>query len=522
MKNQEIINKYLTKNHRPKISTNLITFEVATENILELCVKFYQMDKLPLKTIKAVDTRSDDGCFKIFYIFAVPGENVFLAPFIRLEKTTKFPSLVNKIYEANCYEMEIQSFFGLTAVGHSNQQQFILHGNWPKDVFPLRKDFKWDKRPQTANVPYKFQTIAGEGIYQIPVGPIHAGIIEPGHFRFSVAGEEIVFLEPQLGFVHKGSEKLFETLELTDKLKLSERISGDTSFSHSLAFCQAVETLGNITVPARAEFLRVIYSELERLANHLNDTGYIINDTAFNTLGSIGTRLREQTMQICERLTKSRFLRGVNTIGGVTKDIDEQEANSLAAELKIIQKDYADFLDIAQGSEIVQNRLKTTGILTLQTALDHGVVGIAARAVGLEIDARIEYPYAAYEKIGFKMARQETGDVYARFMIRAEEIETGIDIILKALKIMPKGKIINKTQLTLAKDSATISITEGWRGDIVYFVTTDTKGEISRVGVRDASFLNWPAVPYAVIGNIVPDFPLINKSFNLSYSGFDR
>ncbi|HSW89099.1 MAG TPA: hypothetical protein VLG12_08095, partial [Candidatus Saccharimonadales bacterium] len=384
------------------------------------------------------------------------------------------------------------------------------------------KDFHWNTRPKTANEPYEFQKVAGEGIYEIPVGPVHAGIIEPGHFRFRVAGEEIVALEPQLGYVHKGSEKLFETHPLADKVKLSERISGDTSFTHSLAFCQAIESLSSVEIPERAKYLRVIYSELERLANHLNDVGFILNDTAFTFGGSNGPRMKEHLMQLCERITGHRFLRGVNVIGGVTKDISAEMGQTLLEELLEIQEDFEEVIAITEDNETVLNRLKGTGILDKQVAIDHGVVGIAARAVGLPADARKEYPYAAYDSLLFKVAKQVTGDVYARYHIRIAEVYMAIDLISQSLKKLPKGPIQTKAKIELAKDAYTISITEGWRGDIVYFVATDKRGEISRVGVRDASFLNWPAVPYAVSGNIVPDFPLINKSFNLSYSGFDR
>lgn len=518
----EIIKKYIPKIKDVERNTNLILFPVTEEELPIVCNELYRVHKLPLKTIKATDERKDHGVFKIFYLFVIPNESLFLVPYLSLKNTTAFPSLVSQMYEASLYEREIHSFFGLTPIGHPDLRPFILHENWPGNMFPLRKDFRWDTRPEKANEPYEFQKVEGEGIYEIPVGPVHAGIIEPGHFRFSVAGEEIVSLEPQLGYVHKGSEKLFEKLALADKVKLSESISGDTSFSHSLAFCQALETLGDVKVPERAQYLRVIYSELERLANHLNDVGFILNDTAFTFGGSNGPRMKEHVMQLCERITGHRFLRGVNTIGGVTKDLTDDLAQSLIAELDAIRKDFEEVIAITEDNETVLNRLKGTGILDKQVALDHGVVGIAARAVGLPYDARKEYPYAAYDSLTLKTAKQITGDVYARYHVRISEVYTAIDLIAQAIKKMPKGAIQSKSAVSLQKKAYTVSITEGWRGDIVYFVATDAKGEISRVGVRDASFLNWPAVPYAVAGNIVPDFPLINKSFNLSYSGFDR
>jgi Ni,Fe-hydrogenase III large subunit/Ni,Fe-hydrogenase III component G len=516
----EIITKYIPKTLTPEKHTNLILFQVPSEEIIAICKELYDMHKLRLKTIKATDERKKHEAFKIFYVFGIPDEKFFLVPYISLKNITKFPSLVGHIHEATMYEREIHTFFGLTPVGHPDLRPFILHENWPANMYPLRKDFQWRTRPEMAHESYEFQKVSGEGIYEIPVGPIHAGIIEPGHFRFSVAGEEIIALEPKLGYVHKGSEKLFETLSLPDKVKLAERISGDTSFSHSLAFCQAVETLGNITIPKRAKYLRVIFSELERLANHFNDIGFILNDTAFG--GSNGTRLREHIMQLCKQITNHRFLRGVNIIGGVTKDISSEVQKLLQTTLPQMQKDFEEIITITEDAETVMNRLQKTGILDKQIAQDHGVVGIAARALGLHSDARIEHPYAAYEELPVKMAKQTTGDVYARYWIRIAEVYNAIEIILQAIKKLPLGNIVADTPIILEKNTYTIGITEGWRGDIVYFVATDSTGKIDRVGVRDASFLNWPAVPYALPGNIVPDFPLINKSFNLSYSGFDR
>ncbi|NTU46973.1 hypothetical protein HGA88_05090 [Candidatus Roizmanbacteria bacterium] len=518
----EIIKQFLPQSVSPELSTNLILFAVPHDRLTEICTTLYTTHSLPLKTIKAADERATNGVFKIMYIFAVPHEKYFLVPYVAVKEGQSFPSLVKHIYESLRYEQEIHSMFGLLPEGNVFLQPFILHENWPQTSFPLRKDFKGTTRPAMIDATGPFQKIEGEGIYEIPVGPVHAGIIEPGHFRFSVAGEEIISLEPKLGYTHKGSEKLFESFTIPEMIKLSERISGDTSFTQSLAFCQAIEQLGGIKVPKRASYLRVIYSELERMANHLNDVGFILNDTAFSFGGSYGTRLREQIIQLCEELTGHRFLRGVNTIGGVTKDISPEKQQSIGALVRSLKKDFEELIEIVENKETVLNRLRGTGVLEKQTAHDYGVVGIAARASDIPVDARIDYPYAAYPDMNVQVAKRDSGDVYARYNVRIQEVINAIHIILHALNNLPSGQISQHTTLTLKPNSYTVSITEGWRGDIVYFVATDTNGKVSRVGIRDASFLNWPAVPQAVVGNIVPDFPLINKSFNLSYSGFDR
>lgn len=519
---QEIVKNCLPAGASVKIEGKTALFEVKEENLESVCETLYYEHKLPLHIITAADERQNEGAFKIFYVFGVPRENISIIPFIKLKNKTDFPSLVSKIHEASLYEREIKTFFGLNPTGHPNPRQFNLHNNWPADVFPLRKDFNWNTRPKTADTPYKFNSVEGEGIYEIPVGPVHAGIIEPGHFRFSVAGEEILLLDARLGYTHKGSEKLFETFPMNDKIRLSERISGDSSFNHSLAFCQALEDLAGIDAPSRAKYLRVIFAELERIANHLNDIGFIMLDTGFNFGGSQCTRLREMTMQWNENLTGSRFLRAVNIVGGVVKDINNETKDELLGFIKNLLKDFDEIMEIAGGSSILQNRLKETGVLDRQIAQDHGARGIVVRSCGIAFDSRREFPYAAYGEVQTPVAIYSGGDVYSRFMVRIKELRCSVQIIEEALIKLPQGDISADFSGKFKKNSCAIGIAEGWRGDIVYFVITDSGGNISRVAVRDPSMLNWSTVPYTAKGNVVLDFPLINKSFNLSYSGNDK
>jgi Ni,Fe-hydrogenase III large subunit/Ni,Fe-hydrogenase III component G len=514
------LKQYLFKNSEPEHCGNAVVFEVPAEEIIKVANDLN--NNFSLKLITATDERAENQGFKIWYIFGDPKNNCFIIPFIQLKSTEEFPSFAPSVHAAWNYERKIQTFFGLKPIGHPDSRPIILHENWPANVFPLRKDFDWKNRPKIAQGEYKFQKVEGEGIYEIPVGPIHAGIIEPGHFRFSVAGEEIMLLEARLGFVHKGSEKLFEVLPLADKVHLSEKISGDSSFSHSLAFCQAVESLGDIKVSKRARYLRVVYAELERLANHLGDIGAIMIDTGFNFGGSNGARLREMIMQINERLTSSRFLRGVNTIGGVTKNITDEEKNKLTNDLEKITKDFSEVIAVAENSSSLFNRLQGTGTLSPEVAQEHGVVGVPAKAIGIKNDTRLNYPYAAYDEISLGDIPTETdGDVHARFKVRVKEVYASIKIIQTALNQMPDDSLALPEKIMFKKNSLAISLVEGWRGEIIYFVTTDANGNISRVVPRDPSFINWAALGHAGPGNVVPDFPLINKSFNLSYSGND-
>ncbi|HET7290542.1 MAG TPA: NADH-quinone oxidoreductase subunit C [Thermodesulfobacteriota bacterium] len=519
---QDILDKYVPGRFRIRKEGNVAVYNVLFDELPGVADQLYFTHSLQLKTITAMDERSESGGFRIYYLFGVPKENIFLAPCITLTDREEFPSITKAIHEASGYERKIGTFFGLKPARHPHPRPIILHENWPGTSFPLRKDFEWRHRPAEAHGSYEFRKVEGKGIYEIPVGPVHAGIIEPGHFRFNVLGEEIVSLEPKLGYKHKGTEKLFEVLPVAGKVRLSERVSGDTSFTHSLAFCQAVENLAGIAVPERAKYLRVVFSEMERLANHLNDIGFIMLDAGYNFGGSSGARLREIVMQSCERIAGNRFLRGINTVGGVTRDITGETGAELLNTLKKVHDDFNDVIEIAEGSFSLSNRLSGTGKLERQIALDHGAIGVTGRAIGIAHDARVEYPYAAYDKLKFEIALEEEGDVRARWLVRVKEVHSSLNIIEQALLGIPLGdELISGNVTALRKHSYGVGVAEGWRGDIVYFIATDAEGEISRVDVRDPSFINWTVLGYAGKGNVVPDFPLINKSFNLSYSGND-
>lgn len=521
--NKKVIQQLIPPDTIVDFSGNMAVFRISISDIKELIRTLCNRKELSLKLITATDERKESGCFKIWYIFGVPKENIFLIPYIELQDTLEFPSVALLCPEAFHYENKIQTFFGLTPIGHPDIRQVILHENWPKDIFPLRKDIDLSIRPRDAHGIYQFHQVEGEGIYEIPVGPIHAGIIEPGHFRFSVAGETIMLLEPRLGFTHKGSEKLFEHLPLADMVRLSEKISGDSSFSHSLAFCQAVEKLSGKEPPERARYLRVIYAELERLANHIGDIGAIMVDTGFNFGGAQGARLREMVMRINERLTGSRFLRGVNVIGGVKKDITKDEVETLSRDLDMIAKDFSEVIAIAEHTSSLIDRLQDTGTLSYIVAQDCGVTGVAAKAAGVQKDARIDFPYASYGTLfPGNIETATTGDVYARFSVRIKEVAASLRIIERAMRDISDGPIRSSLDtITLEKNSCSVGIVEGWRGEIVYFLTTDSNGNIARVAPRDPSFLNWTVLGIVGVNNVVPDFPLINKSFNLSYSGND-
>lgn len=505
--------------------SNLLIISVSDHDLLPVVRNLIGEQHLDLKTVVATDERDTKKCFIVRYIFSVPKETVFFVVELMVDPVeAAFPSLVSVSQAFALYEQEVKSMFGLEPIGHPNPSRIILHRHYPKDIYPLRKDFSWNTTfpLPTEDTITEVQGVEGEGIYQIPVGPVHAGIIEPGHFRFSALGEEIIKFEAELGYVHKGTEKLFETLPLEQTLSLAEHVSGDSSVHHALAFAQAVETLAGASIPERAKLIRMVCAELERLANHFNDIGFIMLDTGLSFGGSHGARLRERVMQWNEHIAGNRFLRGMIVFGGVSRDIDEKLADALADDLELLETDFKEVVTIAKDSDSVYNRLKETGRLDRQIADDYGVVGVPARALGKSMDARADFPYAAYEAVQFSVVTEEYGDVHARFWVRVKEVYQSFRILNQVLALLPFEHSACQTPIgTLPVNRMALGMVEGWRGDIVTFVATGVDGKLTRVKVRDPSFINWQVVPHALLRDIVPDFPLINKSFDLSYSGND-
>ncbi|TAJ22482.1 MAG: hydrogenase large subunit, partial [Nitrospirae bacterium] len=432
-----------------------------------------------------------------------------------------FQSITPHIHAAKWYEREIRDLFGLIAQGHPDLRRLVRHEHWPKGAHPLKKDFPWDKVLARQQGQHVFRRIEGEGVFEVPVGPIHAGIIEPGHFRFSVAGEPIMQLELHHFWKHRGVEKLFEQQPLTTAVPLAERVSGDTTVGHSLAYCQAVETLLGLEIPRRARYLRSLYLELERLHNHLGDVGAICNDTAYALAHAHCGRMKERILQLNDRLTGSRFLRGVNRVGGVGIDFTSAQLIEVVEEIDAIERDFSEIETIIFANASLTDRLEATGVLKERTAWDHAVMGVVGRASGIDRDLRRDRPFAAYDELPVNVALYRYGDVRARMRVRMDEIHESARLIRGIRGRMPQGPIKAEPSRTPAVGEWALSAVEGWRGEILYMVMAGEEGRVHRCKVRDPSFVNWPAIQWAVLGNIVPDFPLINKSFNLSYAGND-
>ncbi|MEO8677672.1 MAG: NADH-quinone oxidoreductase subunit C [Vicinamibacterales bacterium] len=477
-----------------------------------------------LMTLFATDQRRQAGQFRLHYVWSLPRLQTFLIVSAPVEAASpSFASIAAKHPAANWFEREVMDFFGLVADGHPNPTRVALHEDWPEGAWALRQDFAGDTIvPRVAGEHHPFRPVTGEGVFQVPVGPVHAGIIEPGHFRFGVAGEPVLYLQLRLFYVHKGIEKRFERLPWRHGVWLAESISGDTAVGHALAHAHAIERLANVSVPPRGQALRIILLELERIYNHVADIGAVATDVAFTVPASRAQAMREGLVRLQDRLFGTRLLRGTISVGGVKRDLKPEACEALQEYLRAFEREFDSLIALLVDAGTFTDRVDGTGILTHQAASDLGIVGVAARASGVDADFRRDHPGDGYEHLRFEVPVENGGDVRARLMLRAREVEQSLVILHQVLHAMPGGPAAVPAPAQLPARSSALGWVEAWRGPCTHWIATDERGEIARVKVTDPSFLNWPGLVQAVPGNIIPDFPVINKSFNLSYSGNDR
>jgi Ni,Fe-hydrogenase III large subunit/Ni,Fe-hydrogenase III component G len=412
----------------------------------------------------------------------------------------------------------IRDLYGIQAGNDS--RGWLRHAAWPEDAYPLRRDVPADARLPASDARYPFVRVEGEGVHEIAVGPVHAGIIEPGHFRFSVVGERVLRLEERLGYTHKGIEKRFESLSIAQGSRLAGRVSGDTTVGFGWAYAMAAEQAAGCTVPRRALWLRALLLERERLANHLGDLGYLGNDGGLAFGLAQFSRLKEDLLRLNQRLFGHRYLMDRVVPGGVDADLDAAGAAALMGEADALEDEVADLRAIYYDHAGLQDRCIHCGVLAPRTAAALGVVGLAARASGIAIDARAYPGFAPYEELEPRISSHRNGDVAARIVVRFEEIADSLRLQRAIVGQLPAGHL--RAEVATPRSGARgIGWVEGWRGEVFVALEAGEAGRIRRCHPHDPSWQNWPALEHAVLGNIVPDFPLINKSFNLSYSGAD-
>ncbi len=495
---------------------------VPADLVAGCCAQLCRKWDARLVSLFADDARPAEAAFHLYYVFALDAAHgcIVLRGTVPADKP-EFASLTDAIHGVNWQEREVQDLFGLRLLGHPNPRRCALHDDWP-EVHPLRKDFDLHTvLPPFAGPRHRFREVEGEGVFQVPVGPVHAGVIEPGHFLFSVAGEPVLYLQLRLFYTHKGTEKLFEALPVPHAVRLAESISGDSGFAHATAFCHAVERAAGVEAPPRGRALRTVALELERLYNHLGDIGAICTDVAFVTANMHALRLKEAVLRVNEHLTGSRLLRGAARLGGVRFDLDPERRAALAGLLAWLRPEFAALVALIRESSGTRDRLETTGVLRPEVARDLGVVGLAGRASGIDRDLRRDFPHAFYDQVRFTVPVFTEGDVQRRLAVRREEVVQSMGILEQVLDRLPDGPVAVPVG-EIPPDRVALGYVEGWRGEIFHWIRTAPGNRLARCKVKDPSLQNWPALSEAILGNIIPDFPVVNKSFNLSYSGTDR
>ena len=430
-----------------------------------------------------------------------------------IAKSGKYPSVAARHPPATRLERAIQDLSGLEAVGTPDARPWLDLGFWAIR-HPLGK-----KMPARRQEPYTFLPALGEALHQIPVGPVHAGIIEPGHFRFSANGEHVVRLEQRLGWVHKGIESLMSGSTLEDAARLAARTSGDSTVAISFAFAQAAEAALQMEIPPRAAYLRALMAELERVANHFGDIGAICNDASFSLMHAQCGILRERILRAAAASFGHRLMMDAIVPGGVVQDIASEGAAQIRALLGDVRRVFPRLIELYDNTASLQDRTVTTGIVKPDFARQFGAGGYIGRASGRAFDARQAIAYAPYDRLTFDVPVLEAGDVNARVWIRIREVEQSLSLIEQILDSLPKGAMLT----TIGKSRACegIALVEAFRGDVMVWLRLDGRGRVARCHIRDASWFQWPLLEAAIEGNIVADFPICNKSFNCSYSGHD-
>jgi Ni,Fe-hydrogenase III large subunit/Ni,Fe-hydrogenase III component G len=480
-----------------------------------------------------------------------------------------YPDISHIFPAADRMQRATYDLLGIRAQDARDNRKWLRHAAWPVDVFPLRKDFKtvpysgqtqsvsqmagesdiFDGQPSDAaqaeidfsaaqalpetavdsvaddaaiaSDAYDFVRVEGQGVHEIPVGPVHAGIIEPGHFRFSVVGEKVLRLEERLGYTHKGVEKCFERMPVQQGARLAGRVSGDSTVAYAWAYAMAAETIADITPPDRALWLRALFLERERVANHLGDLGYLGNDVAFSFGFAQFWILKEQLLRNNGILFGHRYLMDAVIPGGVSVDLGAEGKRMLEQECAMLEEQVHILHDIYEEHAGVQDRYIGAGRVEPRLAAQLGLCGLAGRASSQSWDSRVQFPCAPYDKLDVQMATHRNGDVAARVMLRFDELFESLRLQRDILVNLIGGDVLMHTLETLPANRFGIGMVEGWRGEVMVAIHTDVDGLLDRVHPHDPSWQNWPVLEHAILGDIVPDFPLINKSFNLSYSGHD-
>jgi Ni,Fe-hydrogenase III large subunit/Ni,Fe-hydrogenase III component G len=474
-----------------------------------------------LVAVWGADRRDVAGALSVYAAYAT-ADGLAVLDLPVPEARPSYPDLSGLFAPARRMQRAVHDLLGLAAEGADDTRPWLRHAAWDDGEFPLRGDFDPATRAgrEAPSGPYPFVRVEGDGVHEIPVGPIHAGIIEPGHFRFSVVGEKVLRLEERLGYTHKGIDRRFQDFAVPAGYRLAGRCSGDSTVAYAWAYAQAAESALAVVTPPRARWLRALMLEIERIANHLNDLGALGNDAAFGFALAQFSRLREQWLRACGQAFGHRLMMDRIVPGGVAADVGAGERHAIAVLADATDAEVRTLRDIFDEHSGMQDRFITTGRVTPDLARTLGLAGLAGRASGQAYDLRADFPADPYPRLAVRKAVHAGGDVAARVRIRFDELFESLRLVRDILGALPAGALC--VDLPEARPGAFgVGWIEGWRGEVFVALEAGEGNRIRRAHAHDPSWQNWPVIEHAIMGNIVPDFPLINKSFNLSYSGPD-
>jgi Ni,Fe-hydrogenase III large subunit/Ni,Fe-hydrogenase III component G len=490
---------------------------VSPSQLVNLC-RVVREDGGRLVSLWGEDGRDSGGALVLCVVLETD-ERLLVVELVLLPISPVYPDLSEIFPSAARLQRAANDLVGLRAQG-ADERPWLRHAAWPVG-FPLRVGAISAPRMLLRAEPYQFVRVEGDGVHEIAVGPVHAGIIEPGHFRFSVVGEKVLRLEERLGYTHKGIEKRFEGMALVEGTRLAARVSGDSAIAFSWAYCMAAEALTGTVVSPRALSLRALLLERERIANHLGDLGALGNDAGLAFGLAQFSRLKEDLLRINEQVWAARYPMDAVVPGGVRSELPSDASERLMASMAILQRELTVLRDIYDNHAGLQDRFMGAGRIAPELAKQLGLVGLSARASCQAQDWRSAFRVAPYDVLSATPAVRMQGDVAARVAVRFDEVFASLDLCRELLASMPMGPVQEPLGAVVRADALAIGGVEGWRGPVLVGLRVAADGRILRCHPHDPSWHNWPALEYAIIDNIVPDFPLINKSFNLSYSGHD-
>jgi Ni,Fe-hydrogenase III large subunit len=451
---------------------------------------------------------------RVYLAYSPPGHSELRVASFEVEHRS-FPSVARVHLPALRLERSIQDLFRLRAVGTPDDRPWLDHGTWPS-VHLLGMP----GATTPGHSDYKFLPVDGDDLHEVPVGPVHAGIIEPGHFRFTVSGETVIRLEERLGYTHKGIQELMRAASLERASRLAGRVSGDSTVTYAWAFSRAVEMATGTEPPSRAVWLRALMAELERIANHFGDIGGVCNDVAFTMLHAYFGALRERVLACADTCFGHRLMMDQVLPGGVASDLSSSGVTVLNDLVHECRAQFGELVELYDNTASLQDRVARTGVVKRELAMRFGCGGFVGRASGRSFDTRRAFPYAPYDQLEFIVPVREEGDVNARVWIRIREVEQSFSLIEQILARLPEGPVRTEVNQRPGSHAEGLSLVEGFRGDVLAWVRMNGD-EVAACHLRDPSWFQWPVLEAAIEGNIIADFPVCNKSFNCSYSGHD-